>query len=46
MPHMLLFGPAGTGKTSCIMALAKDLFGVERYNERVLEMNASDNRGI
>jgi len=45
VPHMLLYGPPGTGKTTSILALAKELYGKE-YRNRVLEMNASDERGI
>jgi replication factor C subunit 2/4 len=46
MPHLLLYGGSGTGKTSTILSLCKELFGPERITERVLELNASDERGI
>lgn len=46
IPHMVLFGPPGTGKTSIVLAAAKELYGPVLYKKRVIEFDASDDRGI
>ena len=46
IPHLLFFGPSGCGKTSTILALAKEIFGSKYWSDRVIELNASDERGI
>ena len=45
LPHLLLYGPPGTGKTSTILACAHKLYG-KHFQSMVLELNASDDRGI
>lgn len=45
MPHLLFSGPAGVGKTTCAIAMAKELFG-EYWHQNFQETNASDERGI
>jgi len=45
MPHMLFAGPAGSGKTTCAIALARELYGDE-WRNNLIELNASDERGI
>ncbi|KAG2399844.1 Replication factor C subunit 3 [Vigna angularis] len=45
LPHLLLYGPPGTGKTSTILAVARKLYG-PRFQNMILELNASDDRGI
>ncbi len=44
-PHLLLSGPPGTGKTSAIMACARELYK-DNYSIMVLDINASEERGI
>ncbi|KAJ7577016.1 P-loop containing nucleoside triphosphate hydrolase protein [Mycena floridula] len=45
LPHLLFYGPPGTGKTSMILAIARRIYGSE-FRKQVLELNASDDRGI
>ncbi len=45
LPHLLFAGPAGTGKTTCAIALARDMFG-ENWRQNYFELNSSDERGI
>eukprot|EP00741_Cyanophora_paradoxa_P007176 tig00001085_g6944.t1 len=45
LPHLLFYGPPGTGKTSTILAMARQIYG-PRYQSMILELNASDDRGI
>src|SRR5512136_429158 len=45
LPHLLLVGPAGVGKTTSILCLSRDLYG-SGYHNYILELNASDERGI
>lgn len=46
VPHLLFYGPPGTGKTSTILACAKQLYTPKQFSSMVLELNASDDRGI
>lgn len=45
MPHLLFVGPAGVGKTSLSLVIAKKMFADE-WRSNFLELNASDERGI
>ena len=48
LPHLLLSGPAGVGKTSIAWAFARDYYerDAELISSHVLELNASDQRGV
>jgi replication factor C small subunit len=45
VPHLMFAGPAGTGKTTSALALAKELYG-NSWKQNFNELNASDERGI
>ncbi|CAI4051061.1 hypothetical protein N7582_005106 [Saccharomyces uvarum] len=45
MPHMIISGMPGIGKTTSVHCLAHELLG-SSYGDGVLELNASDDRGI
>lgn len=45
MPHLLFAGPAGIGKTTLSLVIARSLYG-DSWSENFLELNASDERGI
>ena len=45
LTHLLFYGTAGTGKTTCAKAIANFLYGKHKAGN-ILELNASDERGI
>jgi replication factor C small subunit len=45
LPNLLFSGPAGVGKTTSAVAIAREIYG-EDWRENFLELNASDDRGI
>ena len=46
IPNMIITGEPGTGKTSTIICLAKQIYNSKALDECVLELNASDDRGL
>ena len=46
LPHLLLYGPPGTGKTTCALAMCHQMWPDRLFKNRVLELNASDERGL
>uniref|UniRef100_A0A6C0H737 AAA+ ATPase domain-containing protein n=1 Tax=viral metagenome TaxID=1070528 RepID=A0A6C0H737_9ZZZZ len=45
IPNMIITGEPGTGKTSTILFIAKNIYN-DQYSEYVLELNASDDKGL
>ena len=45
IPHIIIYGSSGNGKTALIMSIINNIFGNE-YKNKMIEFNASDERGI
>jgi replication factor C subunit 2/4 len=45
IPHLIFYGLSGCGKTTVALIIAREIFK-HKYNDRVLELNASNERGI
>ncbi|CAJ0577871.1 unnamed protein product, partial [Mesorhabditis spiculigera] len=46
MPNMIFYGPPGAGKTSTILSMAQEVYTAKHVSAFVLELNASEERGI
>ena len=44
--RIIIVGSTGSGKTTCALAICLKLYGPKMMRSRVLELNASDERGI
>ena len=45
LPHLLFYGPPGSGKTSLILAIAKQYYKSD-FDNMIMVLNASEERGI
>ena len=45
IPHLILQGPPGCGKTTSILCLCREVLD-KQFEDATLELNASDERGI
>lgn len=45
LTHLIFYGLPGTGKTTMILACAREMYG-DQFSKYILELNASDDRGI
>jgi DNA polymerase III delta prime subunit len=46
MSNFLIHGPPGSGKTSCVNVIKRELYGIQAIECMVLELNGSEERGI
>jgi replication factor C subunit 2/4 len=46
VPHIIFTGKSGVGKTSTIHCIARSIYCKNEYQDSILELNASDDRGI
>jgi len=46
IPHVVFAGKQGIGKTAIIQAFAREKYGEDNWRNNILELNASDERGI
>jgi replication factor C subunit 2/4 len=46
VPNIIFTGKSGVGKTSTIHCIAKAIYPKNEYQDSILELNASDDRGI
>jgi len=46
IPNMILTGNPGTGKTSTILCMINEIYSKKELEKDVLELNASDDRGL